>query len=138
LVELPFGIHGRSNASDVKQNARLAKGNNIVVECCGNRLPSSAGGGVAEGRGGVVKKFLDHTTPSARTDELRDFFLIVQPPFLLLLRNCKMELMFSTASKTANLRQNTGKYTLSEFLSYYRTAPLSLLPRRGAWSKMLM
>jgi len=27
--------------------------------------PPQAGGGVAEGRGGVVKKFLDHTTPPA-------------------------------------------------------------------------
>jgi hypothetical protein len=30
---------------------------------------------VAEGRGGVVKKFLDHTTPSARTDEASRLFL---------------------------------------------------------------
>jgi len=35
---------------------------------------------VAEGRGGVVKKFLDHTTPSARTNEASRLFLIVQPP----------------------------------------------------------
>ena len=38
-------------------------------------LPSSAGGGVAEGRGGVIKKFLDHTTPSARTNEASRLFL---------------------------------------------------------------
>ena len=50
----------------------------------------------------------------------------------LLLRNCKIELMFSTASKTANLRQNTGKVHPLEFLPYYRTAPLSLALRRGA------
>ena len=36
----------------------------------------------AEGRGGVVKKFLDHTTPSARTNEASRFLLIVQPPLL--------------------------------------------------------
>jgi hypothetical protein len=30
---------------------------------------------VAEGRGGVVKKFQDHTTPSARTDEASRLFL---------------------------------------------------------------
>ena len=41
---------------------------------CRNRLPSSAGGGVAEGRGGVVKKFLDDTTPSARTNEASRLF----------------------------------------------------------------
>ena len=39
---------------------------------------------MAEGRGGVVKKFLDHTTPSARTNEASRLFLIVQPPLLLL------------------------------------------------------
>jgi hypothetical protein len=38
------------------------------------------------GRGGVVKKFLDHTTPSARTNEASRLFLIVQPPLLLLRR----------------------------------------------------
>ena len=32
---------------------------------------------MAEGRGGVVKKFLDHTTPSARTNEASRLFLIV-------------------------------------------------------------
>ena len=36
------------------------------------------------GRGGVIKKFLDHTTPSARTNEASRLFLIVQPPLLLL------------------------------------------------------
>ena len=38
----------------------------------------------------VVKKFLDHTTPSARTNEASRLFLIVQPPLLLLRRgaNC--------------------------------------------------
>ncbi len=36
--------------------------------------------------GGVVKKFLDHTTPSARTNEAARLFLIVQPPLLLLRR----------------------------------------------------
>ena len=41
---------------------------------------------MAEGRGGVVKKFLDHTTPSARTYEASRLFLIVQPPLLLLRR----------------------------------------------------
>ena len=51
-----------------------------------NELPSSAGGGVAEGRGGVVRKFLDHTTPSARTNEASRLFLIVQPPLLRLRR----------------------------------------------------
>ena len=30
---------------------------------------------MAEGRVGVVKKFLDHTTPSARTDEASRLFL---------------------------------------------------------------
>jgi len=30
---------------------------------------------VAEGRGGVVKKFLDHTTPSARADVASRLFL---------------------------------------------------------------
>ena len=30
---------------------------------------------MAEGRGGVVKKFLDHTTPSARTNEASRLFL---------------------------------------------------------------
>ena len=39
---------------------------------------------MAEGRGGVVKKFFDHTTPSARTNEASRLFLIVQPPLLLL------------------------------------------------------
>ena len=58
----------------------------MCVEVCLNELPSSAGGGVAEGRGGVVKKFLDHTTPSARTNEASRLFLIVQPPLLLLRR----------------------------------------------------
>ena len=38
------------------------------------------------GRGGVVKKFLDHTTPSARAYEASRLFLIVQPPLLLLRR----------------------------------------------------
>ena len=37
-------------------------------------------------RGGVVKNFLDHTTPSARTNEASRLFLIVQPPLLLLRR----------------------------------------------------
>jgi hypothetical protein len=36
------------------------------------------------GRGGVIKKLLDHTTPSARTNEASRLFLIVQPPLLLL------------------------------------------------------
>ena len=35
---------------------------------------------MAEGRGGVVKKFLDHTTPSARTNEASRLFLIARPP----------------------------------------------------------
>ena len=35
------------------------------------------------GRGGVVKKFLDHTTPSARTNEASRLFLIVQPPLIV-------------------------------------------------------
>ena len=30
---------------------------------------------MAEGRGGVIKKFLDHTTPSARTNEASRLFL---------------------------------------------------------------
>ena len=30
---------------------------------------------MAEGRGGVVRKFLDHTTPSARTNEASRLFL---------------------------------------------------------------
>jgi len=34
----------------------------------------------------VVKKSLDHTTPSARTNEASRLFLIVQPPLLLLRR----------------------------------------------------
>ena len=41
------------------------------------------------GRGGVVKKFLDHTTPSARTNEASRLFLIVQPPLLLLRRGAR-------------------------------------------------
>ena len=49
----------------------------LGFESCSNRLPSSAGGGVDatsrrsseasfkwSGRGGVVQKFLDHTTPA--------------------------------------------------------------------------
>jgi hypothetical protein len=39
--------------------------------------------------GGVVKKFLDHTTPSARTNEASRLFLIVQPPLLLLRRGVR-------------------------------------------------
>ena len=35
---------------------------------------------MAEGRGGVVKKFLDHTTPSARAQVASQLFLIAQPP----------------------------------------------------------
>ena len=71
-------------------------------ESCSNRVPSSAGGGVDatsrrsseaifkwSGRGGVVKKFLDHTTPSARTNEASRLFLIVQPPLLLLRRGAR-------------------------------------------------
>ena len=42
------------------------------------------------GRGGVVKKFLDHTTPSARTNEASRLFLIVQPPLLLLRRGPRL------------------------------------------------
>ena len=38
---------------------------------------------MAEGRGGVVKKFLDHTTPSARANVASRLFLFVQPPLLL-------------------------------------------------------
>ena len=38
------------------------------------------------GRGGVVKKFLDHTTPSARTNDASRLLLIVQPPLLRLRR----------------------------------------------------
>ena len=34
----------------------------------------------------MVKKFLDHTTPLHELMRLRDFFLIVQPPLLLLRR----------------------------------------------------
>jgi hypothetical protein len=41
---------------------------------------------VAEGRGGVVQEFLDHTTPSAPSKELRDIFLMSRPPLLLLRR----------------------------------------------------
>jgi len=41
---------------------------------------------VAEGRGGVVRRFPDHTTPSARTNEASRLFFIVQPPLLLLSR----------------------------------------------------
>ena len=37
------------------------------------------------GRGGVVKKFLDHTTPSARTNEASRLFLIVRPTLMALL-----------------------------------------------------
>ena len=38
----------------------------------------------------VVQKFLDHTTPSARTNEASRLFLIVQPPLLLLRRGVHM------------------------------------------------
>ena len=37
----------------------------------------------------MVKKFLDHTTPSARTNEASRLFLIVQPPLLLLRRGVR-------------------------------------------------
>ena len=36
------------------------------------------------GRGGVVKKFLDHITPSARANVASRFFLIAHPPLFLL------------------------------------------------------
>ena len=39
-----------------------------------------------ERTGWCGKKFLDHTTPSARTNEASRLFLIVQPPLLLLRR----------------------------------------------------
>ena len=45
------------------------------------------------GRGGVIKKFLDHTTPSARTNEASRLFLIVQPPLLLLRRGVRLALV---------------------------------------------
>ena len=38
-------------------------------------LPSSAGGGVAEGRGGVGQGIPDHTTPSARAEVASQLFL---------------------------------------------------------------
>ena len=37
---------------------------------------------MAEGRGGVVDKSVDHTTPSAPLRMLRTFFLLAQPPLL--------------------------------------------------------
>ena len=46
---------------------------------------------MAEGRGVLVRKFLDHTTPSARTNEASRLFLIVQPPLLLLRRGAWRE-----------------------------------------------
>ena len=46
---------------------------------------------MAEGRGGVVKKFLDHTTPSARTNEASRLFLIVQTPLLPLRRGASLQ-----------------------------------------------
>ena len=53
---------------------------------------------MAEGRGGVVKKFLDHTTPSARTNEASRLFLIVQPP-LLLLNPCPKTFLLDTGGQ---------------------------------------
>jgi|SoiMethySBSTD1v2_1073268.scaffolds.fasta_scaffold28364_3 serine/threonine-protein kinase len=41
------------------------------------------------GRGGVVKKFLDHTTPSARANEASRLFFVAQPPLLLLRRGVR-------------------------------------------------
>ena len=57
---------------------------------------------MAEGRGGVVKKFLDHTTPSARTNVASRLFLIVPPPLLLLRRE------FLEPVPRPGLRSNLG------------------------------
>ena len=52
-----------------------------------------------EQTGWCGKEFLDHTTPSARTNEASRFFLIVQPPLLLLRRgaspSCLLVVSFS-------------------------------------------
>ena len=62
---------------------------------------------MAEGRGGVVQEFLDHTTPSARINEASRFFLIVQPPLLLLRRGADCR-NFQTAP--AILDSNAGSF----------------------------
>jgi len=51
----------------------------------------------------VVKRFLDHTTPSARTDEASRLFLIVQPPLLLLRRGAHQSFGTLKSSKHNNV-----------------------------------
>ena len=63
---------------------------------------------MAEGRGGVVKKFLDHTTPSARTNEASRLLLNVQPPLLLLRRGLRLEPLPRLGLRS-NLTRNLDK-----------------------------
>ena len=44
-----------------------------------------------ERTGWCGQEFLDHTTPSARTNEASRLLLIVQPPLLLLRRGVRLE-----------------------------------------------
>ena len=71
---------------------------------------------MAEGRGGVAKKFLDHTTPSARTNVASRLFLIVQLPLLLLRRGVP------------------GTHTPPWFAlkpRYFSSGSIDMIPRRG-------
>src|SRR4030095_3074297 len=78
--------YGSASCHCSRKEQRLLQSDNSLDCTVSSQLPSSAGGGVAEDRGGVVRKFLDHTTPSTRTNEASRLFLIVQPPLLLLRR----------------------------------------------------
>ena len=68
---------------------------------------------MAEGRGGVVGEFLDHTTPSARTNEASRLFLIVQPPLLLLRRGAPIAATFKDNKIRLDLGDRTGNISKS-------------------------
>ena len=69
---------------------------------------------MAEGRGGVVKKFLGHTTPSARANVASRFFLIAHPTLLLLEEGSPIPATFSRPSSrlSANLVGSRQPHTI--------------------------
>src|SRR6186997_1273756 len=86
---------GRTETYHAKPTARKAAARVSAIlrrPVCNDKFPGSPPQ-QEEGwpKAGVVwsGKFLDHTTPSARTNEASRLFLVVQPPLLLLRRGVR-------------------------------------------------
>ena len=77
----------------------------------------------------MVKKFLDHTTPSARANVASRLFLIAQPPLLLLRRGVRLEPVPRLGLRS-NLIRNSASLNLIWLLSALRTV-LYITPIEG-------